>query len=272
MWKIFSVIMVAVIVVVSGCSINQPAPKPVAQEVATGVTVDGILVEGLTARELESMLNVTAGEKYFAPVNAGFDENGNVTDDRMGRRFNITATVDQVMTAPPNSHLSAIYQDILPEITTALLKKAAKIGSYTSPILSDQPDRMHNVKLTAKLITNSIIGPGNEFSFNRTTGEPTAERGFKKATVFTDDGRHEEGIGGGMCQVSSTLYNAVLDAKLTVTERHPHSQPVHYVPVNRDATTYTDKDFRFVNSSRQPIVIRSFVSGKHLTVDLLSIQ
>jgi vancomycin resistance protein YoaR len=72
-----------------------------------------------------------------------------------------------------------------------------------------------------------------------------------------------------MCQVSSTLYNAVLDAGLPVVERHPHSQPVSYVPPGRDATTYTDKDLRFVNSRREPLVVRAQVAGgARLVVDL----
>lgn len=271
MRKFFPVIIVGLLLIASGCSLNKPAPKPDTSKVASGVTIDGAPVGNLPAAELEAMVNKLAAEKYTAPVNAGFDEAGNITAGRKGRQLNIGATAGAAMAASPNSHIAAVYQDITPAVTAETLKNAVKIGTYTSPILNDQPGRMENIRLTAKLITNMVIEPGSEFSFNRTTGEPTVERGFKAATVFADDGRHEQEVGGGMCQVSSTLYSAVLNAKLQVTERHPHSQPVNYVPVNRDATIYTDKDFRFINNTRRPIIIRAFVSGKRLTVDLLSL-
>jgi vancomycin resistance protein YoaR len=129
---------------------------------------------------------------------------------------------------------------------------------------------MENIRLTAALLNNAAIAPGDEFSFNRRTGEPTRERGFRPAVVFVD-GREEKELGGGMCQVSSTLYNAVLAAGLRVVERHPHSRPVSYVPPGLDATTYTDKDLRFVNTTRRPLILRALVAGKKLTVDLFAL-
>ncbi|MPM40300.1 hypothetical protein SDC9_86940 [bioreactor metagenome] len=252
-----------------GCALNKPAPKPESTRVSPGVTLDGTPIGNLSSAELETLLIKTAAEKYIAPKNAAFSERGSIIEGETGQRLNVGAVMDQVLLAPPNSHISTVYQDIMPAITAEILKEARKTGSYTTQILKDQPDRMNNIKITAKLINNSIIEPGGEFSFNKVTGEPTIERGFKEATIFTDDGRHEEGIGGGMCQVSSTLYNAALNMGLVITERHPHSQPVDYVPTNRDATTYTDKDLRFINNTRQTLIIRSFVAEKSLTVDLL---
>ncbi|MDD4600900.1 hypothetical protein SDC9_22947 [bioreactor metagenome] len=271
MKRIFVIALLLSAVTLVGCGLNRPAPKPEAVRVSEGVTLDGRNIGYLSAGEVEAILNQIAAEQYVTPISACFDEKGVVVDGRTGRRLNAAATMTQVMASPPNSHVSSVYQDIFPAINADVLKKARKVSSYTTPIVNDHPDRIHNIKLTAKLINNSILEPGSEFSFNSITGEPTADRGFRKATIFAADGRHEQGIGGGMCQVSSTLYNAVLEAKLTVTERHPHSQPVNYVPVNRDATTYTDKDFRFINSTRRPIMIRSFVAEKQLRVDLLTI-
>lgn len=264
-------ILLILAITLTGCSLNKPAPKPESQRVSQGVTLDGVAIGNLSSLELESVLAQAASENYIAPTNASFDENGVVTEGSIGRRLNVRAVIEQVMSAPPNSHIVSVYQDIHPEVTVERLEAARKSGSYTTPITKDQPDRTHNIKLTAKLINNSVIEPGGEFSFNDVTGEPSIERGFKEATVFADDGRHEQGIGGGMCQVSSTLYNAALDMGLVITERHPHSQPVDYVPANRDATTYTDKDLRFINNTRQTLLIRSFVSGKQLTVDLFAL-
>jgi vancomycin resistance protein YoaR len=269
--KIMVVVLLGMVLALTGCSLNKPAPKPEPPKVQEGVTLNGTAIGNLSLTELEALLAKTAAESYIAPINAGFDENGGISQSRKGRRLNTGAVIAQVMSAPPYSHISSVYQDILPYITTESLNAANKAGSYTTPILDGQPNRMHNIKLTAKLINNSVIDSGSEFSFNKVSGEPTAERGFKEATVFADDGRHEQGIGGGMCQVSSTLYNAALAMGLIITERHPHSQPVDYVPPNRDATTYTDKDLRFINNTRQTLIIRAFVSGKELTVDLFAL-
>jgi vancomycin resistance protein YoaR len=74
-----------------------------------------------------------------------------------------------------------------------------------------------------------------------------------------------------MCQVSSTVYNAALMAGLKITERHPHSQPVSYVPAGRDATTFTDKDLRFMNSTRHPLILRVCIAGKMVKADIFSL-
>lgn len=270
---ISTILLITVVSNLVGCGVTKPAPKPEEYKVSSGVTIDGISVENVSASELNDLLNKWAGEKYQVPINAKFsDETGKISPEIKGRRMNVAATAEQVIAAPANSHMTSVLQDVMPEVTVERLQKSSRIGGYTSPILDEQAGRMTNIKLTAKLINNNLIEAGQEFSFNRVTGEPTAERGFQNATIFTGDGRHEDGIGGGMCQVSSTLYNAVLAANLPVTERHQHSQPVNYVPANRDATTFTDKDLRFINNTRHPIIIRSFTEKRQLTVDLWALS
>ncbi|EAX46706.1 VanW family protein [Thermosinus carboxydivorans Nor1] len=258
------------IIALPGCGwLQSPAPKHISDFVAPGVTVEGMAVGGLTRAELDNVLKSLAQQHYRPPKDARFDdETGKVTDGEPGRRLDITATAERVMAALPNSNITGIYQDIQPAISAAQLEQARRLGSYTTEILDASPGRLHNIRLTAKLINNAVVEPGAEFSFNRQTGEPTAERGFKEAPVIGRDGQMEPGLGGGMCQVSSTLYNAVLAVGWPVTERHPHSQPVAYVPKGRDATTYTDKDLRFVNATRQRVVIRAVVHSNRLTVDL----
>lgn len=272
MQKSVALMLVALLMIVSGCNLQRPAPKPETARVAAGVTIEGVQIGELTEDEFDGLLKRMADEKYQSPQNAVFDsETGRIIPERQGRRMNVVATKVQGMSAPANSHLFAVYQHVMPELTVAKLEKAEKIGAYTSPIINDEAGRLQNIRLTAKLINNAIIEPGHEFSFNHITGEPSAERGFEKAAVFGEDGSVRYELGGGMCQVSSTLYNAVLSAKLPVTERHPHSRPVDYVPANCDATTYTDKDFKFINDTRHTLIIRSFVTGRKLTVDLWSL-
>lgn len=267
------VIFLTLLLTVSGCSLQQPAPKPEAPRVAPGVTMEEVDIGGLTEKELKAVLQRMTEEKYQPPQNAAFDgKTGRITPGRQGRRINVEATKRQGLQAAANSHLAAVYQSIMPELTVSRLAKAENIGTYTSAILHDEEGRLENIRLTAAAINNAVIEPDQEFSFNRRTGEPNAERGFKKAVVFGEGGSVQYELGGGMCQVSSTLYNAVLNAKLPVTERHPHSRPVDYVPANRDATTYTDKDFKFINNTRHTLVIRSFISGRRLTVDIWSLS
>ena len=94
-----------------------------------------------------------------------------------------------------------------------------------------------------------------EFSFNKVVGQRTAARGFKEATVIAG-GQYEQGLGGGICQVSSTLYNAVIKAGLTASERHPHAFPSTYLPLGQDATVdYHHLDFKFKNTTDGEIIV-----------------
>ncbi|XER10145.1 hypothetical protein SATMO3_02900 [Sporomusa aerivorans] len=256
----------------TGCGLNSPAPKPQqVRQVAEDVTIEGLPVGNLTAEEAGRVLNNLAEVKDVPAVNAGYDPvGGQVVPERPGQRINVPDTLSALLAAPAGSSIKPVYQPFRPEITRDILLKSHRLGSFTTPILDRSPGRTVNIRLTAKLTNNSLIAPGQEFSFNNATGEPTSARGFQKAAVFGDNGEKEEGLGGGMCQVSSTLYNAVLAAGLNVTERHPHSQPVNYVAPGKDATTYTDKDFRFVNNTRRRIITRIFTDGAdtELTAEL----
>ncbi|MDT8902817.1 VanW family protein [Anaeroselena agilis] len=248
----------------------QPAPKP-GPRVAAAVTVEGVDVGGLARDGVAAALQGLAAARYQPPVNARFaDGDGTVMPDKAGRLLDVTATTEAALAAPAGSALPAAYSELEAAVTAADLAAARPAGSYATTILDASPGRMENIRLTAALLNNAAIAAGEEFSFNSRTGEPTRERGFRPAVIFVDGGHGEE-VGGGMCQVSSTLYNAVLAAGLRVTERHPHSRPVSYVPPGRDATTYTDKDLRFVNTSRRTLVLRCYVAEKKLAVDIFAL-
>lgn len=257
-----------------GCGVKAPAPKPEVRQVAEHVTLAGQQVGGMTAQAAGEVLDNLAKAKDVPAVSAGFDpESGQIIPEQPGQRLDSAATLQQLLAAAPGSSVAPVYRPFWPDITQDKLARSRRLGSYTTTIVDQGAGRLTNIRLTARLINNTLLEPGQEFSFNKLTGEPTAERGFQTATVFGEDGEKEQGLGGGMCQVSSTLYNAVLAANLTVTERHPHSQPVSYVPPGKDATTYTDKDFRFVNTSRQRIICRVFAhnQGSRLTAELLAL-
>ena len=259
------------VIAAGGCGRNAPVPKAPEGLSAPGVTVEGAPAGNMNRESvLLTVVRVAAG-RGAAPEPAGFDpDSGQITEERPGWAVDTQATVEEVMNSPPDGKVSLVMRRVPAELTASRLGEAAVAGSYVTVILDDSPGRMVNIRLTAALINNALIAPGEEFSFNASTGEPTAARGFQPAGILRD-GRREEGVGGGMCQVSSTLYNAALAAGFTVTERHPHSLPVAYVPHGRDATTYTDKDLRFINTGRGEIVIRAVVREGSVAVDLLAL-
>lgn len=160
------------------------------------------------------------------------------------------------------------FKTIRPTVSTedlARIKPDTLWGSYET-ILADIPDRTENVRLASSFINGLILGPGEEFSFNERVGPRIKERGFRVAQIIAGGG-FRPGVGGGVCQVSSTLYNAVRLAGLKITERHPHSLKVAYVPDGDDATVYYgSKDFRFANNSSSIILLRAKVVDLKLQI------
>lgn len=143
------------------------------------------------------------------------------------------------------------------------------IGTYSSDFSSSSENRASNVKKAAEAVNGKILMPGDVFSYNGTIGNPSLANGYKVAPVF-ENGKKSEGVGGGVCQVSSTLYCAVLYADLDVVERHNHSLTVGYVPNGQDATVaYGSLDFRFKNSTDYPVKVNAVVNGRKLTISLL---
>jgi vancomycin resistance protein YoaR len=144
---------------------------------------------------------------------------------------------------------------ISPEITEASINATfGRISSCTSKTTRNA-NRNNNIKKACAYMNGYILKPGKEFSFNKVVGQRTAARGFKEATVIAG-GQYEQGLGGGICQVSSTLYNAVIKAGLTASERHPHAFPSTYLPLGQDATVdYPHLDFKFKNTTDGEIIV-----------------
>ena len=129
---------------------------------------------------------------------------------------------------------------------------------------------MHNLELAIKGINGKVIPPGGEFSFNRTVGSWTAERGYVKAPV-SYDGELIPAWGGGVCQASSTLYNAALLAGMRITERHRHRFPAKYAPPGQDAAVAQyDIDLRFKNPYKWPVKIEAETVGDRVVCRILS--
>lgn len=126
-------------------------------------------------------------------------------------------------------------------------------------------ERKHNIALAAKSLNNLFLDVFGEFSFNAAVGARTEKRGYKSAKIIVN-GEFVEGVGGGVCQVSTTLYNAAVIAGLKITEAHAHSLAVSYVKPSCDAMVNSGSaDLRFINTTHNPVIIKSTADGEKLT-------
>ncbi|MBR1802907.1 MAG: VanW family protein [Clostridia bacterium] len=148
-----------------------------------------------------------------------------------------------------------------------------EISSFSTKILVDDDNRDTNLEITASKINGTIVKNGEEFSFNKVVGNPTEEKGYEKAGAFGANGKKIKTNGGGNCQVSSTLYDAVLKVDgLKVTERHQHEREVGYVELGKDATVaYDYLDFKFKNNTGYDIKLYASVTEEKVEVKIMKI-
>lgn len=169
----------------------------------------------------------------------------------------------------------------IPLIITKANKTVQEIGTEAFPDLlatfstnynAGDTNRTTNLKLSAGKINGTVLLPGDEFSYNKVVGERTIEAGYKMAATFSG-GKVVDGLGGGICQISSTLYDAVVMANLDVTVRRNHQFVTSYLPGGKDATVvWGSQDFKFVNSRKYPVRITATVSGGVATVQVWGVK
>ncbi|MEI6914297.1 MAG: VanW family protein [Armatimonadota bacterium] len=142
------------------------------------------------------------------------------------------------------------------------------LGAYSTTLEGRSPEQLANIRKAVRLLNFRQVLPGCEFSTCQALGPTTADRGWKKAHAIIGDAM-EDAVAGGICQVSSTLYNAVLLSGMKIIERHAHSRPVQSVPAGRDATVaWGIADLKFKNTISIPVTIRSSVTGERLTIQV----
>lgn len=170
-----------------------------------------------------------------------------------------------------DAKIEASGSAVAPEITAASAKEQYKtIGSFTTNTTSNK-NRNTNVRLAAEAINGTVIKPGHEFSFNETVGQRTEAKGYKGAAAY-NNGEVVQEIGGGVCQVSTTLYNAVFKAGLKISYRRSHTFEPNYVTPGRDATvSYEQPDFKFINTSSTAIGLRASYADQKMTVSVYGI-
>lgn len=170
-----------------------------------------------------------------------------------------------------DAKITATGSDVAPEISAASAKEKYKtISSFTTNTTANQ-NRNTNVRLAAEAINGTVIKPGQEFSFNGTVGQRTEAKGYKGAAAY-NNGEVVQEIGGGVCQVSTTLYNAVFKAGLKISSRRSHTFEPSYVTPGRDATVSWDQpDFKFINNSSTAIGLRARYADQKVTVSVYGI-
>ncbi len=162
-----------------------------------------------------------------------------------------------------------IVREVEPDVTTEDLQDTGirdMLTKFHTEFSQNDPNRNHNIKLASGFIHLTILAPNETFSFNDVVGRATAERGFKEAPIIVD-GQFVQGIGGGICQVSSTLYNAALISNMEIIERSNHGRAVGYLPLGRDATiAYGYLDLKFKNTRTHHVLISSVVEGNKVII------
>ncbi len=191
-------------------------------------------------------------------------ENGSLiaTKSRIGHELQVEDTVEllkEAILSPEESdavEVTAVVETVEPEYLQEEVAKCTNLlGSYSTTYNSYQIERSTNVATAAGRINGTVVYPGETFSTIEVIKDRTIENGYKSAPEYSS-GKVIDGIGGGVCQVSTTLYNAIINAELEIVERSPHSMVVSYVDVSRDAAIAGDyKDFKFKNNTDYPIYL-----------------
>ncbi len=223
----------------------------------------------LDETKLTTVLDTVAKELEVQPVDAVIQANGSefsVTAEKKGLILNREKTIEEIQKAllhgEDNKTVTPVMDEVLPEKTSEKLSSIHdRIGTYSTYYSTSNYGREQNLITGASKVNGIILMPDEILSFNNTVAPITVENGYHEASVIVGD-EYVPGLGGGLCQVSTTLYNAVIRAELEIVERDCHSFPSDYVPMGLDATVAQGYiDFQFKNTSGHPIYIAMWCGG-----------
>ena len=230
---------------------------------------------------VDQVLEQIAKDTNKKPVNATITmvSSGrfNVTNDATGKQLETDKLKNDIKNKINGTlsedviDITAPVKEVKPEISAATLNAInTRISSFSTNFASSAEGRAANIGLATKSINGTLLMPGDVFSFNGVVGERTAEKGYQSAGIIVGD-KLEQGLGGGICQVSSTLYNAMLGTGIVSVERIHHTFPSSYVPIGQDATVdYGNLDYKFKNTFKYPIYIEGFISNRNLYFNIYS--
>lgn len=210
--------------------------------------------------KLQAWIERVRKATYRAPIDAKLGDSGAMIPEQKGMQINsqqVRLGFYEYVYGTGSARLANPTKALVPKVDRGLLAhlRQKQIGYYTTYFNPRNFNRSHNIKLAAEAINNYVLLPGEIFSFNRVVGQRTKQKGYLEAPVIVQ-GELSEGIGGGICQVSSTLFNAVDRAGIHIVKRYSHSRKVPYVPPGRDATvSWNGPDLLFQNKYPYPVLI-----------------
>ena len=242
-----------------------------ANKIKKDVQLGQLQLKGRYPEDVKDILITASDELVSWPRSASIGRDGKIQVEKVGRILDLTATMNKIKLSEEGQRIKPVFATIAPELTSREIQSLTKpIGVYTTYV-SGSEERYHNIKVAGKFINYWLVMPREVFSFNDTVGAPLPEKGYKEAPIIVDD-KMVPGYGGGICQVSTTLYNAILKANLKIEERHAHSKDVNYVPEGKDATVaYDYLDFKFRNDRDRPVMIRVWAYNRRLTIGIYGI-
>lgn len=258
---------------VDGKKVDQEALRKEIRSRFENRSYEEIRVTPQVAEAKELDLDEVYQKVHTEPQDAKLTEaNGEhtITPHVIGVDFNLE-DAKKKLSETPDQKIEIALTITNPKVTTIMLEATlfkdtlSEVTTYFSP---KKVNRVHNVKLAAKFINGTVLNPGETFSYNDTVGPRTAKRGFREAQIFAA-GEIVDGLGGGICQVSSTLYMAAMRADMKTVSRRNHSFYVDYAPKAQDATVvYGSIDFKFQNTSPYPIKIVSYQQNNLIRVTI----
>ena len=215
-------------------------------------------------------------EVYRAPENAYFTtEPYAVFSEVVGIDFSIDEMKQKINENPDAEEYAVSLNYTIPDITVKDFGMEAfpnMLATYSTKYAASNKDRTTNLRLASNKINGTVVMPGEVFSYNKVVGKRTIAAGYKEAAIY-QDGQVTSGLGGGICQISTTLYNAVIAADLGITSRRNHMFVPSYVTAGKDATVvWGSTDFKFKNTRDYPIKIESSVSGGVATVSIYGLK
>ncbi len=219
-------------------------------------------------QQIATEFNVDAQDSTITRKNGAFQ----ITDEQKGYALDVDKTVPKVEELLEQNTGGIVEPEITvtePKVTRADNEKVTDlIGTYSTTYSANAAGRNENLRVGCANIDGTVIAPGEVFSMNVGLGPQTYANGYKDAGVYVN-GKVEQGVAGGVCQVTSTLYNAVILAELEVVERYPHSMTVGYVPLGRDAAVAGDyKDLKFRNDTEYPVYLEAYARDGKVVCNL----
>ncbi|MCX7842042.1 MAG: VanW family protein [Clostridia bacterium] len=266
MMKILLPVLVVMSILFSGCSFERSVRKD--------VQLEGENIGGMKESEILKKLDRYEQKIFDPPKDARLNEKWEVIEsEHVGKKLNTKLTLQEIINSPEGKRVNIIVEELRPGITAEHLKSnIIEIGSFTTPLLDRQEARINNIELASEKINYKVLAPGEEFSFNGVVGKRTVSKGYEEAPIIirAEDGYKKGfGVGGGICQLASTIYSCAVKSGLEITEHHMHSKDVGYIPRGQDAAvSYGTVDLKFKNSRSFPVMIRVWRDSKNLTVKM----